>query len=188
MEEQRPVWVQPGRITDIVTRSGGGYLVTIRSTTVRFAARNLNQREVVQDLTLLIIMSNEDTDLVYYTVELESLPDHVQIGDPVMVEVDEEDDHHVIHLHPDALYQEPYLPDDMHLLCPVEHQGRWRRQGDEAVYECPCRRDMGHLSGRREGEGWDIGHTRCGQAAGRGPACFLSSPPCMAALEVMTSA
>ena len=137
VEEQRPVWVQPARITGIVMRSGGGYLVTIRSTTVRFAARNLNQREVVRDLTRLIIMSNEDTDLVYYTVELESLPDHVQIGNPVMVEVDEEDDH-VIHLHPDALYQEPYLPDDMYLYCPVEHEGRWRRQGDEAVYECPC--------------------------------------------------
>ena len=54
-----------------------------------------------------------------------------------MVEVDEQDEY-AIHLHPDALYQEPYLPNEMFLFCPVEQQGRWCRQGDEAVYECLC--------------------------------------------------
>ena len=104
---------------------GGRYLVTIRS-----AARNLDQREVVRNLTPLTIISNFDTGLVSYTVELESLPDHMRTGGPV--EVDEQDEY-AIHLHPDALYQEPYLPNEMFLFRPVEQQGRWCRQGDEAV-------------------------------------------------------
>ena len=62
MDEQRPAWVQPGRITGIETSPGGRYLVTIRSATVTFAARNLDQREVVRDLTPLTIISNFDTD------------------------------------------------------------------------------------------------------------------------------
>ena len=132
VDEQRPAWVQPGRITGIETSPGGRYLVTIRS-----AARNLDQREVVRNLTPLTIISNFDTGLVSYTVELESLPDHMRTGGPVMVEVDEQDEY-AIHLHPDALYQEPYLPNEMFLFRPVEQQGRWCRQGDEAVYECPC--------------------------------------------------
>ena len=46
--------------------------MTIDSATVTFAARNLDQRGVIRDLTLSPIISNMDTGQVYYTVELES--------------------------------------------------------------------------------------------------------------------
>ena len=134
VDEQRPIWVQPGRITGIDTSLGGRYSVTIDSTTVTIAARNLDQQGVIRDLTLWSIISNMDTDEVCYTVELESLPDHVRIGRPVLVEVDEEDDH-VIHLHPGTLYQELYLPDLLYLVCPEEQRGQWCRQKDNSVYE-----------------------------------------------------
>ena len=116
---------------------GGRCSVSVDSTTVTFAARNLDQQGVIRDLTLWPIISNMDTGEVYYTVELESVPDHVRIGRPVLVEVDQEDDH-VIHLHPGALYQELYLPHLLYLVCPEERRGQWCRQKDNSVYECPC--------------------------------------------------
>ena len=79
-----------------------------------------------------------DTDEGYYTVRLESLPVHVRIGRPAIVEMDEEDDH-VIHLHPGALYQKLYLPGVLFLACPAERRGSWFRQtGDDSVYGYPC--------------------------------------------------
>ena len=109
VDEQRPIWVQPGRTTGIEPSPGGRCSVSVDSATVTFAARNLDQQGVIRDLTLSPIISNMDTGEVYYTVELESLPDHVRIGRPVLVEVDQEDDH-VIHLYPGALYQKLYPP------------------------------------------------------------------------------
>ena len=53
--------VHPGRITAIEPAPGGAYSVTIDSTTVSFAARNLDQRGVIRDLTLWTIISNMDT-------------------------------------------------------------------------------------------------------------------------------
>lgn len=146
MEEQQPLWVHPGRITNIEPAPGGGYDVTIDSTRVAFAARNLDRRRVIRDLVLRGSISNMDTDEVFYTVEVESLPDQVRTGRPVMIEVNEdEEDDPVIHLHPGSLYQELYLPTVLHLVCPVEQQSRWFRQTrDDSVYRCPC------------GETWDV--------------------------------
>ena len=129
--------VHPGRITAIEPAPGGAYSVTIDSTTVSFAARNLDQRGVIRDLTLWTIISNMDTGEVYYTVRLESLPVHVRTGRRALVEMDEEDDH-VIHLHPGALYQELYPPGILFLVCPAEPRSRWFRQKEYSVYECPC--------------------------------------------------
>ena len=124
---RQPVWVHPGRITAIEPAPGGAYSVTIDSTTVSFAARNLDQRGVIRDLTLWTIISNMDTGEVHYTVRLESLPVHARTGRPALVEMDEEDDH-VIHLHPGALYQELYPPSILFLVCPAEPLSRWFRQ------------------------------------------------------------
>ena len=81
MSEQRPIWVQPGMTTGIEPSPGGRYSVSVDSTTVTFAARNLDQQGVIRDLTLWPIISNMDTVEVYYTVELESLPDHCESAD-----------------------------------------------------------------------------------------------------------
>ena len=137
MEERQPVRVHPGRITGVEPAPGGAYSVTIDSTTVSFAARNLDQRGVIRDLTLWTIISNMDTGEVHYTVRLESLPVHVRTGRPALVEMDEEDDD-VIHLHPGALYQELYPPSILFLVCPAEQRSRWFRQKENSVCECPC--------------------------------------------------
>ena len=91
-----------------------------------------------------------------------------------MVGVDEQDEN-AIHLHPDALYQEPYLPNEMFLLCPVEQQGRWCRQGDEAVYECPCGAvwDVAPEDGQ---DGGGLDHSRRGEAIRHGRSNASCSP------------
>ena len=140
MQEQQPVWVHPGRITGIEPSSGRGYRVTIDSTKVTASVRDLDEQKVIGDLSLSASISNLDTDEIQYTLEMESLPDQVRMGRPVMVEVNEdEDDGPVIRLHPGALYQELNLPGVLYLVCPVENQGRWFRQThDDSVYECSC--------------------------------------------------
>ena len=106
MEEQPPVWVNPGRVTDIETTPEGRPRVTINVRGPGFSARNLGLRGVIRDLIVYSMISDMDSADVTCMVEPESLPDRVRVGRPVMVEVDAEDEH-VIHLHLDTLYTEP---------------------------------------------------------------------------------
>ena len=138
VEEQQTGWVQAGRIMRIDAAPGGGYLVMIWSTRAEFAARNLGHLEVLHGLRPRQTLSYDDTGEVYYAVEMTYLPDFVETGAPVMLRVDEQDGS-AMDLYPDALCQEgPYLPYELHLVCPLEHQGRWLRRRDHSVYECAC--------------------------------------------------
>ncbi len=137
-------WVHPGRVTSISTGPGGGYLLVVWSTRATFAVRDLEQIEVVRDLTPLRTLTYDDTGEVYLSLELEHLPDYVETGAPVMVEVDEHNEN-VMHLYPDALCQEePILLYELQLFCPVEREGRRFQRRDGSVYECTC------------GAAWDV--------------------------------
>ena len=137
MNDPDTTWVHPGRITNVETMPGGRCRVTIDAANVRFAARNLAERAVIRDLVILGKLENLDATDVSYVVDLKCLKDYVRVGAPVMVETDA-DDEYVIHLHPDALYQDPDLPRVLYLVCPAEGQGRWCSNVDESVYQCPC--------------------------------------------------
>ena len=137
MNDLDTTWVHPGRIKNLEPAPGGQYRVTIDSTSVSFAARNLSGRAVIRGVVILGKVANMDTEDVMYVVDVECLQDYVRVGAPVMVETDA-DDESVIHLHTDALYQEPDLPRALYLVCPAEGQGRWCSNVDESVYQCPC--------------------------------------------------
>ena len=139
MEEQPPVWVNPGRVIGIETTPEGRPRVMINVQGPSFSARNLGLRGVIRDLIVYGMISDMDPSDVTYMVEPPSLPDRFRVGRPVMVEVDAEDEH-VIHLHLDTLYMEPGLPAVLHLFCPEEQRGRWFRPADGPVYKCPCGR------------------------------------------------
>ncbi len=139
MEEQPPVWVNPGRVIDIETTPEGRARVMINVQGLSFSARNLGRRGVIRDLIVYSMISDMDSADVTCMVEPESLPDRVRVGRPVMVEVDAEDeDEHVIHLHLDTLCMDSDLPAVMHLFWPEERRGRWFRRADGPVYRCPC--------------------------------------------------
>ena len=137
MNDPHTTWVHPGRITNVETTPGGRYRVTIDSTTVCFAARNLAGRPVIRDVAVRGTLANMDTTDVSYVVDLDCLQDYVRVGAPVMVETDA-DDEDMIHLHLDALYQEQVLPEDLCMICPEEGLRRWFSKVDESVYQCPC--------------------------------------------------
>ena len=130
-------WVHPGRITNVEVLPGGRHRIIINSTSVCFAARNLGEGAVIPDLVVLGKMFKMDTEYVSYLVDLDCPEDYVRMGAPVMVEVDA-DDEDMIHLHPDALYQEPELPRILYLVCPAERRGRWCSRIVGSEYKCPC--------------------------------------------------
>ena len=146
-------WVHPGRIADVEILPGGQYRVTINSTTVAFAARNLKEEQaVVRDLELSARISYDDTDRVIHIADLEFLQDYLRMGAPVMVEIDEDDeDEWVIHLYPDALFQEKVIPEELYLVCPAEGKGRWFSSVDKSVYRCPCGAEWDVLPEEDEG-------------------------------------
>ena len=133
-------WVHPGRITNVENLPGGQYRVTIDSTTIAFAARNLKEEQAVaRDVELSARISHDDTDCVIHIADFESLQDYLRVGAPVMVEIDaDDDDEWVIHLYPDALFQETALPEELYLLCPADGRGRWFSKVDGSAYRCPC--------------------------------------------------
>ena len=95
-------WVHPGRITDVESLPEGQSRVTIGSTTVAFAARNLKEEQaVVRDVELLGKLNHMDSADMSYVMDLKCLQDYVRVGAPVMVEIDaDDDDEWVIHLYP----------------------------------------------------------------------------------------
>ena len=132
-------WVHPGRITEVESLPEGQSRVTIGSTTVAFAARNLKEEQaVVRDVELLGKLNHMDSADMSYVMDLKCLQDYVRVGAPVMVEIDaDDDDEWVIHLYPDALFQETVLPEELYLVCPAEGKGHWCSSVDESVYRCP---------------------------------------------------
>ena len=137
MEEQAVTWVRPGRITSIEEMQSGRRLVSIACPGAMFAAVDLGERGVIRDLVLQGGMINHDTGEEVFVVGLDVLPEYVRVGMPVLVQADDEDEF-AIHLHPDPLHREPYLPSALHLVCPAEQVGRWCSLVEDSVYECPC--------------------------------------------------
>ena len=133
-------WIHPGRITAIENLPGGQYRVTIDSTTIAFAARNLKEEQAIaRDVELFGRISNDDTDHVIHIADFESLQGYLRVGAPVMVEIDaDNEDEWVIHLYMDSLFQETVLPAELYLVCPAEGAGRWCSSVNKSVYRCPC--------------------------------------------------
>ena len=120
---------------------------------------------MVRDLTPLRTLTYDDTGEVYLSLELEHLPDYVETGAPVMVEVDEHDEN-VMHLYPDALCQEePILPYELQLFCPVEREGRRVPAKGWLGLRVHVRRSVGRGLGRRGGDGQSVGPAWRGWAA-----------------------